>query len=154
MTVGGMRVLGMTRLRVLNSLPQRHQDYFFGEVRTLCARYIALASRHYPKIDRASDTRELVSEVMAKLLGVSGSGAEQGAGEADAGEGDGQNEPERENRPAQQGSEEPVPHQLHEKEGKTDRARGEQEKPDRRRSFRRQLSDVVQRMRSTMRSGG
>lgn len=58
-----------TRLRVLNSLPRRHQDYFFAEVRRLCAAYIA--SLGVPPSERQSATLELVSEVMAKLAGAS-----------------------------------------------------------------------------------
>jgi hypothetical protein len=86
MTPGGTRALGATRLQVLNSLPRRHQDYFFEEVRTLCTKHVALASRHNPNTDRTSEAFELFSEVMAKLLGVAGSGRAQGADEPDGGE--------------------------------------------------------------------
>jgi hypothetical protein len=84
MTTGGVRGLAAARLRVLNALPRRHQDHFFEVVRTLCTRYIALASRHDPKLDRESEGLELFSEVIAKLLGVTGAGGEQndeGAGD-------------------------------------------------------------------------
>jgi hypothetical protein len=75
MTTGGG--LGAARLRVLNSLPRRHQDHFFEVVRTLCTKYIALASRHDPRLDRESESLELFSEVVAKLLGVTGIGGER-----------------------------------------------------------------------------
>lgn len=68
---------GATRLRVLNSMPRRHQDHFFEAIRTLCTRYIAVATRHAPNVDRQSEALELFSEVMAKLLGVAGVGAEE-----------------------------------------------------------------------------
>ena len=68
MAPGEMRVLREARLRILNSLPRRHKDYFFEEVRKLCATYIA--SLGLPLSDRKSETLELLSEVMAKLLGV------------------------------------------------------------------------------------
>lgn len=64
-----------TRLRVLNSLPRRHQDYCFAEVRRLCAVYIA--SLGLPPSERQSATLELVSEVMAKLAGASTFSAER-----------------------------------------------------------------------------
>ena len=64
-----------TRLRVLNSLPRRHQDYFFAEVRRLCAVYIA--SLGLPASERQSATLELVSEVMAKLAGAVALSAER-----------------------------------------------------------------------------
>jgi hypothetical protein len=79
-----MRVLGATRLRVLNSLPRPHQDHFFEEVRVLCAKFITLAARHDRKIDRASETLALFSEVMAKLLGVAGVEAKQEAADGEA----------------------------------------------------------------------
>lgn len=75
MTRGDVPVLGVTRLRVLNSLPRPHQAHFFEEIRKLCANYIA--SLRIPMTDRESETLELFSEVMAKLLGVAGSGAGQ-----------------------------------------------------------------------------
>jgi hypothetical protein len=64
-----------TRLRVLNSLPRRHQEYFFAEVRRLCAVYIA--SLGLTPSERQSVTLELVSEVMAKLAGASAFSAER-----------------------------------------------------------------------------
>jgi len=67
-----MRAAGATRLKVLNSLPRQHQDYFFGEVRKLCANFIA--SGDTPIALRESGALELFSEVMAKLLGAGSSG--------------------------------------------------------------------------------
>jgi hypothetical protein len=68
-----MRAAGATRLKVLNSLPRQHQDYFFGEVRKLCANFIA--SRDTPIALRESEALELFSEVIAKLLGAGSSGS-------------------------------------------------------------------------------
>jgi hypothetical protein len=62
------RVLGSVRLRVLASLPRPHQEYFFAEVRRMCSNCVARAARQ--KTDIAAETMELVSEVMAKLLGI------------------------------------------------------------------------------------
>jgi hypothetical protein len=73
-------MVGTTRLRVLNSLPRRHQDYFFGVVRKLCSKHIAYASRDIPTNDRDSEASELFSEVMAKLLGVAGISSEHTSG--------------------------------------------------------------------------
>jgi len=56
------------RLRVLNALPRRHQDFFYSAVRSACRNYIA--SLGTPVVDRDSHTLELFSEVMAKLLGA------------------------------------------------------------------------------------
>jgi hypothetical protein len=56
------------RLRVLHSLPRRHQQYFFGEIRNMCGRFIV--SLGLPSADRTSAAMELCSEVMAKLLGA------------------------------------------------------------------------------------
>jgi hypothetical protein len=68
MTEGPMRVRRATRLRVLSLLPQRHQDHFFAEMRRLCASYVA--SLGVPATDREAEARELLSEVIAKLLGA------------------------------------------------------------------------------------
>ena len=68
MTLVGMRAGGTTRLSVLNSLPRQHQDYFFEAVRRACAAYVA--SRGTPVANRESESLELFSEVMAKLLGA------------------------------------------------------------------------------------
>ena len=81
MTRGDVPVLGATRLRVLNSLPRPHQAHFFEEIRKLCANYIA--SLRIPMTDRESESLELFSEVMAKLLGVAGSSTGQSVGEND-----------------------------------------------------------------------
>lgn len=78
MTRGEMRVLREARLRILNSLPRQHKDYFFEEVRKLCATHIA--SLGLPMSDRKSETLELLSEVMAKLLGVASLPADREAG--------------------------------------------------------------------------
>lgn len=67
-----------TRLRVLSSLPQRHQDYLFEVVSKLCASYIA--SLRISMTDREAEALELLSEVMAKLLGVAGVGVDNGRG--------------------------------------------------------------------------
>ena len=77
MTLADMRAVGATRLSVLNSLPRQHQDYFFEEIRKLCAGYIA--SLALPLAQRESQTLELVSEVMAKLLGASPAAGDAGA---------------------------------------------------------------------------
>lgn len=82
MTQGDVPVLGSTRLRVLNSLPKQHQAHFFEEIRKLCTNYIA--SHRIPMADRPSESLELFSEVMAKLLGVAGSGSRGSVEESDA----------------------------------------------------------------------
>src|SRR5262249_6342295 len=82
MAPGEMRVLREARLRILNSLPRRHKEHFFEEVRKLCATYIA--SLGLPMSDRKSETLELLSEVMAKLLGVTALAADR-EGEANEG---------------------------------------------------------------------
>ena len=81
MTLEEMRAVGTTRLCVLNALPRQHQDYFFEEVRKLCAAYVA--SRGTPIAQRESESLELFSEVMAKLLGAVASGDGQHAGAKD-----------------------------------------------------------------------
>src|SRR5262245_18534553 len=73
-----MRMRRETRLRVLSSLPQLHADYVCAAVREQCARYIA--SLGIRLADRDSETLELFSEVMAKLLGAT---AASGRGQAD-----------------------------------------------------------------------
>jgi hypothetical protein len=77
MTLTDTRAGGTTRLSVLNSLPRQHQDHFFEAVRKLCASYVA--SRGTPVADRESESLELFSEVMAKLLGATASGEGQHA---------------------------------------------------------------------------
>lgn len=67
MTLGEMRQAEANRLDILNSLPRAHQDYFFAEIQSLCMKFVA-RSRTGAKIDRESETAELFSEVMAKLL--------------------------------------------------------------------------------------
>jgi hypothetical protein len=74
MTLADMRSAGATRLSVLNALPRQHQDYFFEEIRKLCAGYIA--SLGLPLAQRESESLELLSEVMAKLLGASSAAGE------------------------------------------------------------------------------
>jgi hypothetical protein len=56
------------RLRVLNALPRRHQDHVFAQIRASCRKYIA--SIGVKVADRDSETLELFSEAMAKLLGA------------------------------------------------------------------------------------
>lgn len=73
----------LPRLSVLNSLPRQHQDYFFEAARRACAAYVA--SRGTPVADRESESLELFSEVMAKLLGASASGEGQHADAMDEG---------------------------------------------------------------------
>jgi hypothetical protein len=63
-----MPVRAQTRMRILNALPRRHQDYFFGEIRKLCTAHIL--SLRILGSDRASEASGLFSEVMAKFLGV------------------------------------------------------------------------------------
>ena len=84
MTLAEMRAGGTTRLSVLNSLPRQHQDYFFEEVRKLCAAYVA--SRGTPVAQRESESLELFSEVMAKLLGAVASADGQQPGTKDDGD--------------------------------------------------------------------
>jgi hypothetical protein len=68
MTLGDIRQTEANRLDILNSLPRGHQDYFFAEIQSLCAKFIGRTSRTGAKIDRESEAAELFSEVMAKLL--------------------------------------------------------------------------------------
>lgn len=63
MTEADTRAREAARLHVLNSLPQRHADYFYAEVRQLCARSVR-------RSESSSEASELFSEVMAKLLGI------------------------------------------------------------------------------------
>lgn len=64
------RALEAARLRVLASLPRRHQEYFFAVVRQLCTNFVARAARRSRGTDVAAEVRELSSEVMAKLFGA------------------------------------------------------------------------------------
>src|SRR6267154_6687746 len=57
------------RLRVLNGLPQRHKDCFFEAVRVACRKYIGSLGAQVN--DRDTESLELFSEVMAKMLGAS-----------------------------------------------------------------------------------
>lgn len=102
MTLDHLPVPGTTRLRILNSLPRQHQAHFFAEVRKLCAIYIA--SLRIPTADREAEILELFSEVMAKLLGVTGSGAGPKAAESAQEDGSpvmsGHHEPGRDDRVA------------------------------------------------------
>ena len=77
MTLEQTKTDGAARLSVLNSLPRQHQDYFFEVVRKLCAAVVA--SRGAPGADRESESLELFSEVMAKLLGATATGDAQHA---------------------------------------------------------------------------
>jgi hypothetical protein len=74
--MGELPVRGVTRLRVLNELPQQHRDYFCGEIRTMCSKFVA--SLGIPMPDRESETLELFSEIMAKLLGATSRRAQHG----------------------------------------------------------------------------
>jgi hypothetical protein len=77
MTREDLKAGGAARLSVLNSLPRQHQDYFFEAIRRMCAAYVA--SRGTPVAQRESESLELFSEVMAKLLGATSSGEGQQA---------------------------------------------------------------------------
>jgi hypothetical protein len=72
-TAGCTEASGAARLRLLNSMPKQHQEYFFKVIRNECARYIALTSD--PGVWQPG-LGELSSEVFAKLLGASGIGME------------------------------------------------------------------------------
>jgi hypothetical protein len=54
------------RLLVLRSLPQSHERYLFGEIRTLCSNY--LRRNRIPAQEITAD--ELLSEVLLKLVGT------------------------------------------------------------------------------------
>ena len=69
-TAGRMEGSATARLRALNSLPRRHQAYFFWVIRNLCRRHVAAILPY----DSSINSGELFSEVIAKLLGVSGIG--------------------------------------------------------------------------------
>ena len=68
MTVGDKYRRGEMALRVLHSLPAQHEKYFYQEIRRRCMNQ--MASLGVPLAERASAAGELLSEVMAKLLGV------------------------------------------------------------------------------------
>jgi hypothetical protein len=59
---------GEMALRVLHSLGSQHQMYFYQEIRKRCMQHIG--SLGLPLADRPSAAAELLSEVMAKLLGA------------------------------------------------------------------------------------
>jgi hypothetical protein len=63
---GGGSAGGMFRLRVLCSLPQTHQSYFFDEVQKLCRDYL----RNRRGSPSEITPEELVSEVWEKFLGT------------------------------------------------------------------------------------
>lgn len=69
---GDTRGLGAARLRLLTSLPRQHQNYFFDVVRNSCVRHVSNTMRHSPQPERDSEAAELLSEVVAKLLGAAG----------------------------------------------------------------------------------
>jgi hypothetical protein len=75
MAAGEKHRRGEMALHVLHSLPARHEMYFYREMRR---RYMDhMISLGAPLAERSSAAGELLSEVMAKLLGVgSPSGAE------------------------------------------------------------------------------
>lgn len=68
MAVGDRYRRGEMALRVLHSLPAQHEKYFYQEIRRRCMNQ--MASLGVPLAERASAAGELLSEVMAKLLGV------------------------------------------------------------------------------------
>jgi|SRR5215470_526064 len=118
MTRGETRVLREARLRVLNSLPPQHRTYFFEEVRRLCATHIA--SLRLPVSDRKSATLELLSEVMAKLLGVSSLLAE-----TESGAGAGLTDEEESQAKEQHDESEPLPALLRRNDDERDPQRDE-----------------------------
>lgn len=71
MAVGEKYRRGEMALLVLHSLPAQHEMYFYQEIRRRCMDQIAFLG--VPLIERASAAGELLSEVMAKLLGVGSS---------------------------------------------------------------------------------
>ncbi len=76
MTAGQKHRRGELALRVLHSLPAQHEMYFFQEMRRRCLDHVVLMGA--PLAERSSAAGELLSEVMAKLLGVgSSNGAEE-----------------------------------------------------------------------------
>lgn len=78
MAAGDKHRRGEMALRVLHSLPAQHEMYLYREMRRRCMHYIV--SLGVPLTDRSSAAGELLSEVMAKLLGIgSSSGAEDQA---------------------------------------------------------------------------
>jgi hypothetical protein len=66
------------RLRVLHSLPPRHQRYLFEEIRKLCHHF--LHSQRVPSSEMTPE--ELLSEVWQKLLGAVSIQSEEGASPA------------------------------------------------------------------------
>jgi hypothetical protein len=62
---------GEVALRVLHSLPSQHEKFFYREIRKLCMDFVS--SLGLPLTDRSSAAGELLSEVMAKLLGAGSS---------------------------------------------------------------------------------
>jgi hypothetical protein len=66
------------RLRVLHSLPPRHQRYLFEEIRKLCHHF--LHSQRVPSSEMTPE--ELLSEVWQKLLGAVSVQSEEGASPA------------------------------------------------------------------------
>jgi hypothetical protein len=78
-TADELRSPGQVRLAVLQSLPRRHQEHFFEEVRKLCAKFIS-SQRIGSAADRESESLELFSEVMAKLIGAAKVGNDEKVG--------------------------------------------------------------------------
>jgi hypothetical protein len=68
MAAGDKHRRGEIALLVLHSLPAQHEMYLYREMRRRCMDYIV--SLGVPLSDRSSAAGELLSEVMAKLLGV------------------------------------------------------------------------------------
>ncbi len=68
MAAGEKHRRGTMALRVLHSLQSQHQKFFYREIRKLCMDFVI--SLGLPLADRSSAAGELLSEVMAKLLGA------------------------------------------------------------------------------------
>jgi hypothetical protein len=71
MAAGEKHRRGKMALRVLHSLPSQHEKFFYREIRKLCMNFVT--SLGLPLTDRTSVAAELLSEVMAKLLGAGSS---------------------------------------------------------------------------------
>jgi hypothetical protein len=68
MAAGEKHRRGGVALRVLHSLPPQHEKFFYREIFKLCTDFVTALGM--PRADRASAAGELLSEVMAKLLGA------------------------------------------------------------------------------------
>jgi hypothetical protein len=70
MTGAETRALESARLRLLTSLPRRHQAYFFAAVWQLCANRSGRGTQEGRNRDPTAEARELFSEIMMKLFGA------------------------------------------------------------------------------------